>query len=615
MNTNASATIDDRIQFCKYESEDKEKSDTNTEIEAYLAISKASINVDDSEENLQLSCPSPEFKPSNCNEIVDSFNQKDETLKKELVIMIHGYKTEKEAAKEEYKKRFEFIKEQFNTIKNRKLVLIGYTWPSEDFLKNFGNYFYEALKTLPIPFEIINNLLFLITFSIFSFICFINSIAVIIPIIFGIFAISNLILLLSFLLGWWVKQKSKFQIDVVSMVFFIITIVYWFFLDFIIDAFDLDPLFYKIIILLSIIGSIYLGIVLTFIILRTTNYFRDKYRAMFFAVADLVELIKNLNSKLGDEGSNEITLSFIAHSMGSFVATHTIRTLYNAFENGQTNNSEANNNSGNSKNTDLGKHFLLGRLVLASPDISIQAIFPGKSNVLETAIDKCQEAYLFSNQGDMILRVFSMITNYFIFPAQSAERGFRLGNIIVCDREKNDNDYTTLNQKQNMDTTTFLKNLQIVYRGKPTSLFKLLNNPQKLPKSIVTMQVSYFDCTDCRDNIRDTNDDWSKELKPILSKAENHQIICVMQCLELLKQWVVGNIDIHGGYFNGKFCQTMIYGLACLGWNDFNGIWLQCRNKHQASTLLEECATRKIQGLLSPELSRTKETQIKETCW
>ncbi|MGK7942825.1 MAG: alpha/beta hydrolase [Crocosphaera sp.] len=624
MNAKTSAVADG---YTKKVTGEKTTMETSN-IKGYLAISNSPINVDDPSNNLEKprlilrdieSDNNVEYQSDNNKIIGDiasflstpkSENNKEEK-NNELIIMIHGYKTDQDAAIKAYKKRFNFIQNMLKNYfehnesevkNNRKLVVIGYTWPSEDFLEKFVPYVGAAFKTLPIPFEIINNLLFLIVFLMLALISFTNSISVVILIIFVLFAIGNIILLLSFIFGWWIDEKSKFILDIISMSFCIFSLLSWFFLDFIVDAFDINQVFYRVMIVLLVIGSTYLGIVLTFITLRITAYFRDKYRAMFFAVADLVNLITTLNNNEELKRNDKpIKLSFIAHSMGAFVATHTIRTLCNAFDNDHNNNKD--------KNTQIGTELSLGRLILASPDISIQAIFPGKSNVLETAIDKCEEAYLFSNQGDMILRVFSMISNYFRFPAESAERGFRLGNIIVYHNPQSQESYEILNRKYDMSKEDFLKNLCIVYRDKRRSLYELLGSYKKLPNNMVTTQVTYFDCTDCRDHIRDKNDQWSKELKPILSRATNHQIICVLQCLELLIQWTLGKIDIHGGYFDGKFCQTMIYGLACLGWEEFNDFWVQCQQNTEGRTLSAECKDKGIQGLLSPELEKKLKTQ------
>ncbi|MDJ0582285.1 alpha/beta hydrolase [Crocosphaera sp.] len=586
----------------------------------------------------------------------------------ELVIMIHGYKTEKESAKEQYKERFNFINSTFSTLwnsqksqpeNNRKLVIIGYTWPSEDFLKGswkgFWNACCTAFRTLPIPFEIINDLLFFVTFLIFDFIFFFMKnqelwyLWYIIFFCFLFLTLLNLLILIYELFSSFsISRNNKLCL---RFVFFVVIIIYFLVLLF----FNFNNLncFGKLIMWLGlVVWTLYFGVVVTLIFLRVTAYFRDKYRAMFFGVADLVDLIQKLDRKIKDkiESKNkddihDIKLSFIAHSMGAFVATHTIRTLCDAFENGQTNDSETDENN---KNNRIGRHFLLERLVLVAPDISVQAIFPGKSNVLETAIDKCKEAYLFSNQGDMVLRVFSMISNYFRFPASCAERGFRLGNIVVYDKTKSNQCYQTLNPHGNIDKTKFLSNLHIVCRGERKSLFELLGSPKfqfgilallrgaekfglsllwviisafltdglvkkqviLTTKNIVTTQVTYFDCTDCEDKVNNENAEHSDDDKLILSTAKNHQIIPVWQCLGLLRQWIFNKhdskIDIHGGYFNGKFCQTLIYGLACLGWDDFNDFCKPRYNQHPScqeseNYFLPECQTRHIQVLLSTQ--------------
>jgi len=50
-------------------------------------------------------------------------------------------------------------------------------------------------------------------------------------------------------------------------------------------------------------------------------------------------------------------------------------------------------------------------------------------------LSRFDEAYLFSNEGDEVLRQISTLANYFVFPAKSKNHGFRLGNVEILSRK------------------------------------------------------------------------------------------------------------------------------------------------------------------------------------
>ncbi len=645
MNANASARTGDRLTF-----EDLDSNNNLPNIKGYFALSTAPINVDHPQSNENETSLSQEkeikSQEDGINEIADFLNATEEQKEKELVIMIHGYNTEKHEVKQQYNSIFTNLNNEYRKAReyfeNKKLVFIGYRWPSEKFFNHFPEYFSTALKTLPIPFIIINNFLYCTTFLIFGLILFSTRNREFLGIgsIF-IFLLSAFVNLVFLLFGFKIQKKIKSLFDGLFLILFIVSIV-WFVLLCLQYVDNLQCLFnsylcsdsqdflknfvpqefYIIIniIMFIILGFsfMYLGVIITFIFLRSTVYFRDKYRAMFFAVADLVSLIKNLNYQV--KSNKKISISLIGHSMGAFVATHTIRTLCNAFEN---NNGEDNESQYTSKNkpTIIGDTFYLGRLVLVSPDISIQAIFPGKSNVLETAINKCQEAYLFSNQGDIILRVFSVISNYFRFPANSAERGFRLGNIAINENQQSsDNDYNKRHINgiiipQNQDH--LLNILSIVYRGKQHSIYDLTRDSNNSNESYkITQQFTYFDCTDYQENGRS-----------FLTLTKKNKRLGVWDDIELGGSYIINSRwvdfiyscltqkekqtfhkDVHGGYFEGEFCQKMIYGLACLGFDDFLK-FINLENSKAASYqdkfdyFSQKCEEYRIQGVLSPKLA------------
>ena len=54
-----------------------------------------------------------------------------------------------------------------------------------------------------------------------------------------------------------------------------------------------------------------------------------------------------------------------------------------------------------------------------------------RANFLASALTRFKEAYLFSNEGDEVLRQISTLANYFSFPTKSRDHGFRLGNVEI----------------------------------------------------------------------------------------------------------------------------------------------------------------------------------------
>ena len=172
----------------------------------------------------------------------------------------------------------------------------------------------------------------------------------------------------------------------------------------------------------KISGLFILSLIITLISLRLVVYFRDSYRAHHYAVPDLIEFIRTIDSKLGQEAREEkkrIKLSFIAHSMGAFVATSSIKSLRDSFifEKEKSNN--------------IGNNFNLSRLLLVAPDIPVSSLLMLRANFLYRSLCACEEAYLFSNEGDMALRVASTVANFFVFPSKTRLHGYRLGNLSI----------------------------------------------------------------------------------------------------------------------------------------------------------------------------------------
>src|SRR6516165_1165391 len=181
--------------------------------------------------------------------------------------------------------------------------------------------------------------------------------------------------------------------------------------------------------------------------LRAIVYFRDVYRATNNGVPDLVEVIRQIDleavKELRARGEScerkRIALSFIGHSMGGLVVVSAIRVLSDVFDPGAilTKLSGAARSRTVGEPTDdqvsgrIGHVFDLMRFVLASPDIPGETLLANRANFLASSLRRFKEAYLFSSEGDGVLRSISTIVNYFTFPTSSRNYGYRLGNAEI----------------------------------------------------------------------------------------------------------------------------------------------------------------------------------------
>ena len=186
------------------------------------------------------------------------------------------------------------------------------------------------------------------------------------------------------------------------------------------------------------VALLFFAPIFTIVLLRFVVYFRDNYRANNFGTPDLVELIRQIDNALTKDSleskeswrKTRIKLSFIGHSMGGFVVTNTVRILSDVFDSESVGTmSTADPQKKPSPN--IGNVFCLSRLVLVSPDIPAETIISGRANFLQSSLRRFEEAYLFSNEGDMALRLASTAANYFSYPSRTQNGGYRLGNVTV----------------------------------------------------------------------------------------------------------------------------------------------------------------------------------------
>ncbi len=342
-------------------------------------------------------------------------------------------------------------------------------------------------------------------------------------------------------------------------------------------------------------GAFVVAISLTAILLRIIVYFRDGYRAISYGVPDLVEIIRQIDQKLSnlaelaklpenDERRNRVELSFIAHSMGAYVVTGVVRILSDVFS---PNSITPNLNVGIASSgapadeptvsPKIGNVFRLMRLVLVSPDIPAEALISNRANFLAASLHRFQEAFLFSNEGDEVLRQISATANYFSFPTRSRNFGYRLGNVGV--RE----DY-------GITTGVDLHNLRIGYMTIQDiygELGKLGSQhlQDKLPK-----QFSYFDCTDGVDEPEPGMG--VRGMLTLAKPGHKNKLRWYKHFWLLLLYTWKGNPNVHGGYFDAPFLRHLMYRLVCIGRDDT----LQAYNGQ--AELHKECQEHQIKVLL-----------------
>ncbi|WP_421659323.1 hypothetical protein [Leptothermofonsia sp. ETS-13] len=275
-----------------------------------------------------------------------------------------------------------------------------------------------------------------------------------------------------------------------------------------------------------------------------------------------------------------IKLSFIGHSMGGHVTTQVIRILSDVFDPRSVGRLGEDHIS-KTPSSRLGRVFRLGRLILVAPDIPLLTITSGRTNFLRSALRRFEEAYLFSNEGDLALRIASTAANYFSFPARSRTQGYRLGNLTVTSKritlsksKKVKPIYGIVNLEELPDPTShLLPYLEVNVLSKdqnqrldPASQWQ---ERKKSDEAVASVQedkesiadlFTYFDCTEYRDRLEPQG----KESYVLLLDGQRSPLK-FLGYLRLFMAFATGKRDVHGGYFQGPFAKLLIYRLAFIG--------------------------------------------------
>lgn len=459
-----------------------------------------------------------------------------------LVVMSHGFNTPRDSALKFYAKALDALTKDRDSLfgaASRRTVCVGYRWPSE----RIGSVLNSSLSALP-AFPLI------------------------------ILAASALVIgLCVWLIAAVLKIAGLFEADLVRHLLVRIAEACGF-------------LIFTIIILA---------------LLRAIVYFRDVYRATNYGVPDLVEVIRQIDreavsrlEKLGEDAAasqrRRIALSFIGHSMGGLVVTNAIRVLSDVFKrdvirtflSGRLRPEMAameTRTDDDAVSGHIGHVFTLTRFVLISPDIPAEVLIADRANFLASSLRRFREAYLFSNEGDEVLRAISTSVNYFTFPTMSRIYGYRLGNAEIL--------------ASAFGATPSGPNLLDILRAGIKTLAQLSGTVTRQEPAVVARAFTYFDCTDYIDGTPP---------RGMLTEALNFKrndpkaAIPLWEQFRLLILYLMGRVDVHGGYFDGETTQRLIYRLACLGYDQSLAAY------GGETAMLAQCADHQIRVVLSDRL-------------
>ncbi|MBE9107832.1 alpha/beta hydrolase [Nodosilinea sp. LEGE 07298] len=548
-------------------------------VPGYFVMSSAPPNIEDAEES---SDRHQQQAIQGINDIADHLchmmtDAPDRCA--ELVISVHGYNTSLDGVQAWYKNIFKYVNRHDPAISSSpSRVFVGYRWPSENVALTKPKKVIEALGALPpLPRDLLLT---------------------------G--AVCALALLVFELLFLFKMSVAGFFLSLVLALFLV------------------------------------LGLLMAaLVVLRLIVYFRDSYRADNFGVLDLVELLRQIDQAVvqrtansqfplavteheqqqavlkareywAKNSRNKVKLSFIGHSMGGFVVTNVIRILSDVFDSRSISKQPP---------SDVGDVYRLERLILASPDIPVLTIVSSRANFLASSLRRFSESYLFSNEGDIALRIASTAANYIAFPSRTQARGYRLGNVALQNKTGSVNDYGLVNldsldrdfpvdvpvgeaiakTKQNVMDNLFLTYDRVQTRGVVT-LAKLFEVQARRDSDRATVAdfFTYFDCTDYTDLKFDLQNNFcSAQPVGILTRALCKAALNPLDYFLLTLDYGTGKRDVHGGYFEGKFSQQLLYRLAFLGFSDYLDT-LDGDRQVALSQLHLDCQKLKIQGYLSP---------------
>jgi hypothetical protein len=486
-----------------------------------------------------------------------------------LVVMVHGFNNPQPAVLGMYTSAALAIERDPKIRTKEGLVCVGYRWPSEKMGMPWRGT-WDALPTLP-------------TWLMY----------------FGI-----LVVLLTFPLFYFAAETKQWWLDLFRYI--------W------------NPSGVHVI---TLLGWTVAGLVLMTVLLRTIVYFRDNYRASNFGVPDLIQVIRAIDGEVMSQHENSgrggppprVQLSFIGHSMGGFVVTNAIRTLSDVFAvrlDAAGLDAYGAGSPPESRPEEpvhaIGNVFDLKRFVLASPDIPAETLLSSRGNFLASALSRFDEAYLFSNEGDEVLRQISTLANYFVFPTKSRDHGFRLGNVEILSRnfgliDVNSEDFLRVLRIGNLTLQELYDSLEDAKSKRGVS------NRDVMEQAPLPKRFTYFDCTDYCDYdapLDPQNPNAARSERALLTFArcnKQHDPAARLRWyshLSLLIVYVLNHQkpNVHGGYFEGELSQQLIYRLACLGYDGTVSAY------GSEALMGQACEQKQIRMLVSPMLWDKRKT-------
>jgi Alpha/beta hydrolase of unknown function (DUF900) len=584
-------------------------------VPGYFVVSNAPINVEG--DNLQSSreqTPDSEpFQAKTLDEIATSLDQKVEQFVNnkseyiELVISIHGFSNSKPASIKRFEEIHNYINrdsEQLPPDRGNNLMYIGYRWPSEPLNCGNGGFFkdklipaFTALPLLPRGILLMGIVAVILLLLPQSYPFFFNSLFGWMVWIISVTFLTLFLCILTFVLlrlsGYFRDAYRATHFGVPDLVEFIrqldqaivskaiakdiaqvrsslqqlTTLLSQKVKLHLPTSNDLDTICARVVrdycqdrtVDLSKfpISQIEIATVATKIIELETD-------TQFVSLRDGAIAFLETQSKNYWQHQNRIKLSFIGHSMGGYLVADVIRILSDVFDSRSIGTLGLTNKLPSAK---IGRVFRLGRLVLIAPDIPINTILSGRSNVLQSALRRFEETYLFSNEGDLALRLASSFANYFSFPARRRASGYRLGNLAIRDTEK----YGIVNLdkvKKKPPNPFSLDHLFVDSFNLSQSLKKMQSEyymVHRENREKIYSLFTYFDCTDYTDLGKKSNSTPYR----LLTIARGRWEPQLLYYLRLILANAFGGKDTHGGYFQGEFCQQMMYRLAFFGFAGF----------------------------------------------
>jgi hypothetical protein len=209
-------------------------------------------------------------------------------------------------------------------------------------------------------------------------------------------------------------------------------------------------------------------------------------------------------------------------------------------------------------------------MVLVAPDIPVESVIPRRSNGLRSALRRMHESHVFTNEGDLALRLASTAANFFGFPARTRFSGYRLGNLTLRhfadqeDRRGKDPHYGIASDAGGIPDLP-VKHLEIrASDAEHRSLTEVPFAPWVASDDRqVTNLLSYYDCTDALHQGRG-----------LVSQARRVPALNLLGYMRLTLAYLLFNVnsswgvDTHGGYFRGETGRLLIYRLAFAGFDE-----------------------------------------------